>query len=79
METTAPPARTMRKEISPGMFLTRKEDARDEYAVVYTLRNDTDAAVYFTMDFWGSKRGSGRSATLQRAGTISHRAASCSS
>jgi hypothetical protein len=53
--TTAPPARTMRKEISPGMFLTRKEDARDEYAVVYTLRNDTDAAVYFTMDFWGSK------------------------
>eukprot|EP00946_MAST-07B_sp_MAST-7B-sp1_P002218 g2218.t1 len=50
-----PTTRTLRKEISPGMFLTRREDARDDFAVVYQLANDGDKHVYFTMDFWGSK------------------------
>jgi hypothetical protein len=53
----APPPRTLRKEISSGLFLTRteKKDAEDEYAVVYTLTNDNTHAVFFTMDFWGSQ------------------------
>ena len=47
-------SKTVQKEISPGMFLTRYEDAGDDYAVVYTLNNTSAEHVYFTMDFSGS-------------------------